>query len=218
MLRKLIAEGLGTLLLVCVVVGSGIMAESLADGNVAVALLGNTIATGAILYVLITIFGDVSGAHFNPAVSFIFWLRGDLSRGLLLGFIVAQCLGGVAGTFLAHFMFEQDLLQFGQHARTGNAKWVAEVVASFGLMLTILGGLRYRPDAVPALVGFYITAGYWFTSSTSFANPAVTIARSLSDSFAGIRPQDVAGFIIAQIIGMCLAYVLSKALFTKAAD
>jgi len=216
-MRKLIAEGLGALLLVCVVVGSGIMAESLAGGNVAVALLGNTIATGAILYVLITILADVSGAHFNPAVSFIFWLRGDLSRGLFIGYVLAQCLGGIAGTFLAHFMFEQDLLQFAQHARTGHAKWLAEIVASFGLMLTILGGLRYRPDAVPALVGLYITAGYWFTSSTSFANPAVTIARSLSDSFAGIRPQDVIGFIIAQIIGMSLAYILSKTLFAEAA-
>ena len=183
MMRQLLAEALGTLLLVCTVVGSGIMAAELADGNDGVALLGNTIATGAILYVLITILGPVSGAHFNPAVSLVLFARGELTAGLLVLYILVLCAGGFAGTVLSHAMFDMELLDLGTKERSGVGQWLAEGVATFGLVTTILGGVCHRPDAVPVLVGLYIMAGYWFTSSTSFANPAVTLARSLPTVF-----------------------------------
>ena len=213
MTRKWIAEALGTLILVCTVVGSGIMAVNLSDGNNGVALLGNTIATGAILAVLITILGPVSGAHFNPAVSLIFRLKGELDNRGLLAYVVAQMLGGVAGTALAHAMFELALLTPSVNIRSGHGQFIAETVATFGLVLTILGGIRYRPDAVPMLVGLYITAGYWFTASTSFANPAVTLARSLTDSFSGIRPADMPLFWAAQIFGAILALYVARVVF-----
>jgi len=206
--QQLFAEVLGTGLLVATVVGSGIMAETLAGGNQAVALLGNTLATGAILYVLITALGPVSGAHFNPVVSAVFALRREIGWGMALAFMAAQAAGGVSGTLLAHAMFEQPLVQFSTHARTGAGQWLAEAVATFALVLTILGTLRARPAAVPAAVALVIVAGYWFTASTSFANPAVTLARSLSDSFAGIAPRDVAGFALAQVVGGLAAWLV----------
>ena len=212
MIRKLAAEALGTLLLVCTVVGSGIMAVNLADGNNAVALLGNTIATGAILYVLITVFGPVSGAHFNPAISLMFRLKGELGNGALIAYIGAQAFGGLAGTALAHAMFELALFTPSLNIRTGHGQFIAEAVATFGLAMTILGGLKYRADAVPMLVGLYITAGYWFTASTSFANPAVTLARGFTDSFSGIRPADMPLFWLAQFIGAVLALYVMRAL------
>ena len=202
---RVFAEFLGTLFLLTTVVGSGIMAEALAGGNVALALLGNTLATGAMLAVLITIFGPLSGAHFNPAVTLAFAMRNEISRGEASIFIVVQILGGVLGTWLAHAMFEIDLLQFSTHARTGPAQWLAEVVATFGLVMTILGTLRARPSAVAPMVGLYIAAAYWFTASTSFANPAVTIARSLTDTFSGIAPEHAPAFIAAQLVGAALA-------------
>lgn len=215
-MRALLAEFSGTLLLVCTVVGSGIMAVNLADGNDAIALLGNTIATGAILYVLISIFGPVSGAHFNPAVSLVFALRGELSLSLLAAYIAVQATGGICGTILAQAMFELPLLDPSQNARGGVGQWLGEAVATFGLLATILGGLAYRANAVPALVGLYITAGYWFTSSTSFANPAVTLARGFTDSFSGIRPLDMPGFWLAQIAGAILAMLAARVIFAPA--
>lgn len=215
-MRALLAEFSGTLLLVCTVVGSGIMAVNLADGNDAIALLGNTIATGAILYVLISIFGPVSGAHFNPAVSLVFALRGELSLSLLAVYIAVQATGGICGTILAQAMFELPLLDPSQNARGGVGQWLGEAVATFGLLATILGGLAYRANAVPALVGLYITAGYWFTSSTSFANPAVTLARGFTDSFSGIRPLDMPGFWLAQIAGAILAMLVARVIFAPA--
>ena len=205
MVRKLAAEALGTLLLVCTVIGSGIMAVNLADGNNAVALLGNTLATGAILVVLITVFSPVSGAHFNPAVSLVFRLRGELDNNDFLAYVVAQLIGGLLGTVLAHAMFELALLTPSGNIRTGHGQFLAETVATFGLVMTILGGLKYRAEAVPMLVGLYITAGYWFTASTSFANPAVTLARGFTDSFSGIRPADMPLFWLAQFFGAVLA-------------
>ena len=202
---RLFAEFLGTLFLLTTVVGSGVMAEGLAGGNTALALLGNTLATGAMLTVLITIFGPLSGAHFNPAVTLAFAIRNEISRGEASIFIVVQILGGVLGTWLAHAMFEIDWLQFSTHARTGPAQWLAEVVATFGLVMTILGTLRARPSAVAPMVGLYIAAAYWFTASTSFANPAVTIARSLTDTFSGIAPEHAPAFIAAQLVGAALA-------------
>ena len=215
-MRALLAEFSGTLLLVCTVVGSGIMAVNLADGNDAIALLGNTIATGAILYVLISIFGPVSGAHFNPAVSLVFALRGELSLSLLAAYIAVQATGGICGTILAQAMFELPLLDPSQNARGGVGQWLGEAVATFGLLATILGGLAYRANAVPALVGLYITAGYWFISSTSFANPAVTLARGFTDSFSGIRPLDMPGFWLAQIAGAILAMLVARVIFAPA--
>ncbi|MEL6871226.1 MAG: MIP/aquaporin family protein [Pseudomonadota bacterium] len=211
--RKLGCEALGTALLVATVVGSGIMAVNLAGGNVALALLANAIATGAILVVLITIFGPVSGAHFNPVVTLAMWMRGDLAAGLAASYVIAQIGGGVAGTLAAHLMFDVTTMQLSQTARTGGAQWFSEVIAAFGLLLTILGCVRYRPDAVASGVGLYITSAYWFTASTSFANPAVTIARGFTDTFAGIRPLDVPVFILAQIAGAVLALVCARLLF-----
>ena len=205
----LAAEALGTLLLVATVVGSGIMAERLADGNDAVALLGNTLATGAILYVLITALGPVSGAHFNPAVSAIFALRREIAPVTALAFVAMQVAGGIGGTLLAHAMFAEPLIQFSTHARTGAAQWLSEGVATFALIFTILATLRARPEAVPLAVALVITAGYWFTASTSFANPAVTIARSLTDSFSGIAPRDAAPFIAAQFAGALIGWLIA---------
>lgn len=214
MVRKLVAEALGTLILVCTVVGSGIMAVNLAEGNNAVALLGNTLATGAILVVLITVFGPLSGAHFNPAVSLVFRLKGDLSNRDLLAYVSAQCIGGLVGTALAHAMFEMPLFSSSVNIRTGHGQFIAETVATFGLVVTILGGLKYRSEAVPMLVGLYITAGYWFTASTSFANPAVTLARGFTDSFSGIRPVDMPLFWAAQIVGAVFALAMMRVLMT----
>jgi glycerol uptake facilitator-like aquaporin len=202
--RAIAAEFLGTLLLVATVVGSGVMAERLAAGNDAVALLGNTGATAAVLYVLITILGPLSGAHFNPAVTLV------LGAERRIAYVAAQIAGAVLGVLLVHLMFGADILQLGVKPRTGAGQWVGEFVATFGLLLTILLGARHRPEAVPALVALWITAGYWFTSSTSFANPAVTIARALTDSFAGLRPIDVPGFVLAQFAGAFAAAAAAK--------
>ena len=202
--RRLAAEALGTSILVATVVGSGIMAAKLANGNLAIALLGNTLPTGAILIVLITILGPVSGAHFNPAVSLVMALRGELPAGAAAGYTIAQIAGGCAGTWLAHMMFELPILQLSTTARTGPAQWLAELVAAFGLLGTILACTRFKPAFVATAVGLYITAAYWFTASTSFANPAVTIARALTDTFAGIAPSHVPGFIAAQVAGALL--------------
>lgn len=213
--RRLLAEALGTGLLVTAVVGSGIMAAKLAGGNGAVALLCNTIPTGAILYVLITILGPVSGAHFNPAVTMVMRARGELDNGLGGGYVFAQIASGCLGTFLAHAMFDLPLLQASTTARTGLAQWTAEFVAAFGLLLTIIGTARYRPEAVAAAVGLYITSAYWFTASTSFANPAVTIARALTGTFTGIAPGDVAAFIVAQLLGAAAAALVASWLFEQ---
>lgn len=208
MIRRLVAEALGTALLVATVVGSGIMAAQLTE-DVALALLGNTLPTGAILVVLITVLGPVSGAHFNPMVSLVFALRRELSWSDASFYALAQIGGGVAGAIAAHLMFGLDLVTPSTHVRTGAAQWFSEGVASFGLVLVILGGLRSKPDAIPWLVGLYITAAYWFTASTSFANPAVTLARALTDTFSGIRPIDAPGFILAQVVGGVLAMALA---------
>ncbi len=208
--QNYLAEFLGTLLLVCTVIGSGIMAENLAQGNDAIALLGNTIATGAILYVIITIFGPLSGAHFNPVVSLIMCLLKEMTPSQALIYSITQIAGGLCGMVLAHLMFEVDLWQLSQNARTGGAQYASEIIATAGLLLTILIGRTSRPDAVPSLVAFYITAAYWFTSSTSFANPAVTIARTFTDSFSGIAITDTPYFIIAQIIGAIAALLLAR--------
>lgn len=202
--RRLAAEALGTCALVCTVVGSGIMADRLTD-DVAVSLLGNTLPTGAILVVLITVFGPVSGAHLNPAVSLGIALRRDLPLRELAPYVLAQITGGIIGTWAAHVMFELDVVQLSQTVRSGGAQWFAEFVATFGLMAVILGGIRFRSDAVPWLVGLYITAAYWFTASTSFANPAVAVSRALTDTFSGIRPVDLPGFITAELIGAAVA-------------
>jgi glycerol uptake facilitator-like aquaporin len=198
--RRLTAEALGTALLVATVVGSGIMAESLTK-DVALALLGNTLPTGAILVVLITILGPISGAHFNPAVSLVFALKRELTARDTTLYIGSQVLGGILGTVIAHAMFALPLLDASMKARTGGAQWFAEAVAAFGLVATILAGIRFQRAAVPWLVGLYITAAYWFTASTSFANPAVAIARSLTNTFSGIRPVDLPGFIAAELLG-----------------
>ena len=211
--RRIAAEALGTGLLVATVVGSGIMAAKLAGGNTAIALLGNTIPTGAILFVLITIFGPVSGAHFNPAVSLVMAWRGELPWRELPLYTIAQIIGGCLGTFAAHAMFDLPLLQVSTTARTGGAQWFAEFVAAFGLLLTILGTVRHKPDAVPTAVGLYLTAAYWFTASTSFANPAVTIARALTNTFAGINPAHVPAFMVVQILGAALGALVGRALF-----
>lgn len=213
--KRLTAEFLGTLLLVCTVVGSGIMADALSD-DVAVSLLGNTIPTGAILFVLILILGPISGAHFNPAVSLVFAIRGVLPWRELAPYIVAQVAGAILGTVVAHGMFDLNLLQFSEKARTGGAQWFAEGVATFGLVLVIFGGLKARAEAIPMLVGLYITAAYWFTASTSFANPAVTIGRAFTNTFAGIDPSHVAAFIVAQLLGALLALGLAGWLFNDA--
>jgi glycerol uptake facilitator-like aquaporin len=206
--RRLAAEAVGTGMLVATVVGSGIMADRLTDDQ-SLALLGNTLPTGAILVVLITILGPVCGAHFNPIVSMVFALRGEIAGRTMALYIAAQVIGGLLGTLLAHAMFELPLFEVGTIARSGEGQWIAEVVAAFGLVFTILAGLRQKPDAVAWLVGLYITAAYWFTASTSFANPAVAIARAFSDTFAGIRPVDVPGFVVAEIVGALAAWAFA---------
>lgn len=208
--HKYAAECIGSAFLLATVVGSGIMAENLAGGNVAIALLGNTIPTGAILFVLITMFGPISGAHFNPAVTLIFRLKGDIDNGLAINYVLMQILGGLIGVFIAHIMFDLDLFQLSQKARTGPSQWVAEGVATFGLVTTILLTIRANQSAVAMSVGLYITAAYWFTASTSFANPAVTIARSFSDTFAGIRPLDAPLFMISQLVFAYLALLFCR--------
>jgi len=214
--RRLLAEALGTAILVAAVVGSGIMADKLAGGNQAVALLANTIPTGAILVVLITIFGPVSGAHFNPAVSLVFASRGELPWRDVLPYIILQCLGGIAGTIVAHLMFDLAPLMIGTTVRSGPSQWLAEAVATFTLVLTILGGVRYAPHAIPWLVGLVITAAYWFTASTSFANPAVTLARGFTTTFAGIAINHVPGFVVAQFIGAAIGALVATVLFRAA--
>jgi glycerol uptake facilitator-like aquaporin len=205
--RRLAAEALGTALLVATVVGSGIMAESLTR-DVALALLGNTLPTGAILVVLIAILGPISGAHFNPAVTLIFALKRELMPREALLYVAVQVAGGIIGTMVAHAMFALPLLDASLKMRTGGAQWLAEGVAAFGLIATILGGIRFERAAVPWLVGLYITAAYWFTSSTSFANPAVAIARSMTNTFSGIRPADLPGFIAAEFCGAVVGLML----------
>jgi glycerol uptake facilitator-like aquaporin len=205
MLRKLAAEGLGTAFLLATVVGSGIMAAKLAGGNSAIALLGNTIPTGAILVVLISTLGPISGAHFNPLVSLASLLNRSMKSGEVAAYITVQIIGAILGVFIAHAMFDLPLLQASTTMRNGGAQWFAEVVASFGLLTVIFLSVRNAPQQVAMNVGLYITAAYWFTASTSFANPAVTLARSLSDTFAGIRPEDVLGFVLAQLVGGALA-------------
>ena len=204
--QRLAAEFIGTAFLLATVVGSGIMAERLAGGNVAIALLGNTIPTGAILVVLITMLGPISGAHFNPAVTLVFAARREIAAREGAYFCIVQVAGGLAGVWTAHLMFGEDVVQFSQKVRTGGAQWFAEGVATFGLVFTILATLKARENAVAMAVGLYITAAYWFTASTSFANPAVTIARGFSDTFAGIRPQDVVPFVLAQLTAALLAW------------
>lgn len=212
MKKQLISEFVGTCLLLATVVGSGIMGETLAAGNTAVALWGNTAATGAILVVLILVFGPLSGAHFNPAVTLVMLARGDIGRRDAFFYILVQIVGAVAGVMLAHAMFDMQLVQAGIKVRTGVGQWISEGVATFGLLVAILGCVRHRVEAVPYAVGLYITAGYWFTASTSFANPAVTIARSFTTTFSGISAPDVVPFIIAQICGAFLALLLFKVL------
>ena len=216
--RRIFSEWLGTAFLLSAVVGSGIMAQKLAGGNLALALLCNTIPTGAILAVLILVFGPISGAHFNPAVSFAFSIRGDLPWPLAAAYIAAQVVGAVLGVWAAHLMFELPMFQLSLTQRTGAGQWLAEAVATFGLLLTIFGCAARTPNAIPYAVGLYITSAYWFTASTSFANPAVTIARSLSDTFAGIAPAGVFAFIVAQVAGAVVAVVIARWLWQSAKD
>jgi glycerol uptake facilitator-like aquaporin len=213
--RRLLAEALGTAFLLATVVGSGIMAERLAAGNVALALLANAIPTGAILVVLITVFGPISGAHYNPAVTLCFFMRRGIGALDALGYVAAQLIGAVIGTWCAHLMFDLPILMWGGTARAGIGQWAGEAIATFGLVITILGCVRSPPNAVAAAVGLYITAAYWFTSSTSFANPAVTVARALTDSFAGIRPADAPAFIAAQLVGAVAASLMAGWLFAE---
>jgi glycerol uptake facilitator-like aquaporin len=208
--RRLVAEALATALLVAIVIGSGIMGEQLANSNAAIALLGNTLATGAGLITLILVFGSISGAHFNPIVSLFFAFQGVLSWRECMAYATVQFLGGVLGAFLVHAMFGLPLIEASAHVRTGIGIWTGEIVATFGLLLTIIGCLKNKPETVPFAVGLFITAGYWFTSSTSFANPAVTLARSLTNTFSGIRPEDICGFLLAQFCGCLLAVALSN--------
>lgn len=211
--RAILAEGLGSLLLFATVIGSGIMAERLAGGNMALALLGNTLATSAMLFVLITVLGPVSGAHMNPAVTLVTRLHGHIRTSMALAYVAAQLAGGIMGAWLAHMMFDLPILQFSTRMRDGPGQWVGEAVATFGLILTIIGVVRIRPESIAASVALYIAAAYWFTSSTSFANPAITLVRSLSDSFAGIAPSCVPAFIAAQIVGAITACLVSGIVF-----
>lgn len=215
--RRLLAEGLGTSFLLATVVGSGVMGANLAGGNLALALLGNTLPTGAMLVVLILIFGPISGAHMNPAVSLAFALRRELSWPDLIGYVGAQLGGAIAGVWGAHLMFALPVWQISTHVRNGPSLWMSESVATFGLLLTIFGCAARSPEAAPYAVGLYITAAYWFTASTSFANPAVTIARALSDTFVGIAPSSVAAFILAQLTGSVAALALRRWLWPAGA-
>ena len=216
--RRLVAEGVGSFFLFACVIGSGIMGANLSGGNDAVALLGNTIATGAILFVLITMLGPISGAHMNPAVSLVAATRGELRGSDAIAYIAVQLAFGVLGAWAAHLMFDLPTLQFSLKARTGLGQWTGEAIATFGLILTIIGTVKHRPQWVPASVALYITAAYWFTSSTSFANPAITVARSLSDTFAGIAPVDVPLFVVAQLLGAKLAELGARVLFPHTAE
>jgi len=218
MIRRLFAEWIGTFSLLATVVGSGIMAERLAGGNIAIALLGNTIPTGSILVVLIMVFGPISGAHFNPAVTLAFAIRKEISARASLLYVLAQVIGGISGVLVAHVMFDNVLIDPSTTVRTGLGQWVGEFVATFGLIGTILGCLKARPQTVPIAVGLYITAAYWFTSSTSFANPAVTIARGFSNTFAGILPENVAAFIAVQLLAALLATVFFNWLLDESTE
>jgi glycerol uptake facilitator-like aquaporin len=213
--RRLLAEGLGTAFLLATVVGSGIMADRLADGNVALALLANAIPTGAMLVVLITVFGPISGAHFNPAVTLCFFIGRTIEAPEALAYVIAQFVGAVIGTWSAHVMFDLPILMWSGTARLGIGQWTGEAIATFGLVITVLTCVRFRPKAVAAAVGLYITAAYWFTSSTSFANPAVSVARMLTDTFAGIRPADVPAFVVAQLAGALAASLVARWLFAE---
>jgi glycerol uptake facilitator-like aquaporin len=208
--RRLAAEGIGSFFLFATVIGSGIMAEALSGGNVAIALLGNTLATGAILFVVIAMLGPISGAHFNPAVSLVMAARRELPWRDLAPYVAAQLIGGILGAFAAHVMFDLPILQYSLKARGGVGQWTGELVATFGLILTIIGTAKNRPNLIPASVALYITAAYWFTSSTSFANPAVTVARTLTDTFTGIRAASVPPFLLAQVTGGLLAVALAR--------
>lgn len=214
-MRAYLSEFTGTAMLLATVIGSGIMGETLANGNTAIALLGNTIATGSILYVLITVFGPISGAHFNPAVTIAMLISKKILMKDALIFIGLQILGAGLGVMIAHGMFGLEILQISSKLRQGPSQGFSEVIATFGLILIIFGGLKVRPEAIPALVGFYITSAYWFTASTSFANPAVTLARSLSNTFAGISPNNVFMFISCQFIGMLVALIIIKKIFSS---
>src|SRR5215213_8831737 len=216
--RRLAAEALGSFFLFATVIGSGIMAEHLSDGNQAIALLGNTLATGAILFVLITILGPISGAHMNPAVSLVAASRGELRWRDAATYVPAQLAFGILGAWAAHLMFGLPTLQLSVKPRSGLGQATGELIATFGLILTILGAVRFRPNAVPAAVALYITAAYWFTSSTSFANPAITVARSLSDTFAGIAPRDVPLFVAAQLLGAAAGALAARLLFDPGRD
>jgi len=216
MKQKLIAETLGTAFLLIGVIGSGIMGETLSDGNTAIALLANAIATGCILYGIITCLGPVSGAHFNPAVTLFFALRGEHTWSAFLPYVIAQVVGALLGVWAAHMMFDMSILQVSDTMhRTGLAQWSSEIIATFGLLFVIVGGVVHKPDTVPPLVGLYITGAYWFTSSTSFANPAVTFARGWSDTFAGIAPQHIGMFVVMQLIGVGVAYLVLPLVFSK---
>jgi len=210
--NPLIAEAIGTFFLLATVVGSGVMAESLAGGNDAIALLGNTLATGAILVVLITALGPISGAHFNPAVTLSMLLLKRITQLEAFCYICVQIIAGMLGVFAAHFMFDLDLIQFSERSRTGPPQWFSEGLATFGLVMTIIATGRFRPDFVATAVGLYITAAYWFTASTSFANPAVTLARSLTNTFSGIQPDHAGMFIVMQLLGALLATVFMRGL------
>ena len=214
-MRAYLSEFTGTAMLLATVIGSGIMGETLANGNTAIALMGNTIATGSILYVLITVFGPISGAHFNPAVTIAMLISKKISIKDALIFIGLQILGAGLGVMIAHGMFGLEILQISSKLRQGPSQGFSEVIATFGLILIIFGGLKVRPEAIPALVGFYITSAYWFTASTSFANPAVTLARSLSNTFAGISPNNIIMFISCQFIGMLVALIIIKKIFSS---
>ena len=218
MKQAIAGETIGSFLLFATVVGSGIMAENLAGGNVAVALLGNTVATGAMLFVLITMLGPVSGAHFNPVVTMVMRLRGEITTHRALAYVVVQVAGGIVGVWAAHVMFGLPVIELSTKSRTGIGQWVSEGIATFGLILTILGTVKHRHVWVPPGVAFYIVAAYWFTSSTSFANPAITIARAMSNTFAGIAPAHVPGFIAAQIIGALIAHFAAMVLFPSEDD
>ena len=213
LVQRLAAEGIGSFFLFATVIGSGIMAEKLANGNVAIALLGNTVATAAMLFVLITMFAPLSGAHFNPAVSLVMAARRALTWRDMIAYTAVQIACGILGAWAAHLMFDLPILQVSTHVRSGIGQWTGEAIATFGLVLTIIGTDRHRPQWIPASVALYIAAAYWFTSSTSFANPAITIARSLTNSFSGIAPSDAPMFIIAQIAAALAASWLSSALF-----
>ncbi len=216
MIQKLAAEGLGTAMLLISVVGSGIMGETLSGGNVAIALLANAIATGCMLYAIITTLGPISGAHFNPAVTLAFALRRQIAPDAAASYIAVQIIGGILGVWAAHLMFDLSILQSSTTMhRTGPAQWSSEIIATFGLLFVIFGGLKSRPDAVPTLVALYITGAYWFTASTSFANPAVTIARGFTDTFAGIFPGHIAAFVVAQIVAVGIAHAVLTRLFTE---